>query len=133
MPALLLVVLLTTIMTPPLLRFRLGQVRAGRRRQPEAVSSRPPGGWVQVHHGIVDLAAQPPSTLALDIVLDAARLMTDGARPGERMLEWIGELSDAPLRWSPGSTQQLFTVLTEGDVRALRFLDTTGCLERATP
>ena len=131
--ALLLVVLLTTLMTPPLLRWRLGQVRAGRRRQPEAVSSRPPGGWVQAHQGIVDLAAQPPSTLALEIVLDAARLMTDGARPGERLLEWIGELSETPLRWSPASTKQLFTVLTEGDVRALRFLDTTGVLERALP
>jgi Na+:H+ antiporter len=131
--ALLLVVLLTTLMTPPLLRWRLGQVRAARRRQPEAVSSRPPAGWVQIHDGIVDLAAQPPSTLALEIVLDAARLMAHGARPGERMLEWIGELGDTPLRWSPASTQQLFTVLAEGDVRALRFLDTTGVLERALP
>ena len=131
--ALLLVVLLTTLMTPPLLRWRLTKVRPGRGGGAEVVSTRPPGGWVQVTCGSVDLVEQPPSSLALEIALDAVRLMTDGVRPGARLLDWIGQSGDTPLQWSPHATRQLFAVLTEGDSRALRFLDTTGVLERALP
>ena len=125
--------LVTTLMTPPLLRWRLTQMRAGRHGRTEAPSPRPAGGWLLVHDGVVDLAADPPARLALDISLDAARAVAQGARPGSSLLSWIGEWSDTPLRWSPDATKQLFAVLTDGDVRAWRFLETTGVLERALP
>jgi Kef-type K+ transport system membrane component KefB len=131
--ALLLVVLVTTLMTPPLLRWRLTAMRAGRRSRSEAPTAKPAGGWLVVHDGVVDLAADPPAQLALEIALDAARSVAQGARPGSPLLSWIGEWSDTPLRWSPAVTKQLFAVLTDGDVRAWRFLETTGVLERALP
>ena len=131
--ALLLVVLVTTLMTPPLLRWRLDAMRAGRRSRSEAPTAKPAGGWLRLHEGVVDLAAEPPAQLALEIALDAARSVAQGARPGSHLLSWIGEWSDTPLRWSPAVTKQLFAVLTDGDVRAWRFLETTGVLERALP
>jgi Kef-type K+ transport system membrane component KefB len=131
--ALLLVVLLTTIMTPPLLRWRLGRIRADRRARPETTSRRPVGGWVQRRDGEVELFGDPPAQLALEIALESARLMTDGVRPGEHLLSWIGEHGETQLRWNRNSTQLLLAALTEGDDRALRFLETTGVLERALP
>ncbi|HEY3669708.1 MAG TPA: cation:proton antiporter [Acidimicrobiia bacterium] len=131
--ALLLVVLVTTLMTPPLLRWRLSAMRAGSQRRAETPSTKPVGGWLVVHEGTVELAADPPAQLALEIALDAAQRVARGARPGSNLLAWIGEGSDIPLRWTPAVTQQLFAVLTDGDVRAWRFLDTTGVLERALP
>ena len=86
-----------------------------------------------VDEGVVELAADPPAQLALELALDAAQSVAQGARPGSHLLAWIGEWSDIPLRWSPGVTKQLFAVLTDGDVRAWRFLETTGVLERALP
>jgi Na+:H+ antiporter len=131
--ALLLVVLVTTLMTPPLLRMRLGQMRAGHAGRREPAASRPEGGWLHVVDGTVDLVVDPPAQLALDVTLDAARRVAEGAQPGTRLLDWIGEWSDTPLRWSDDSTVELFSVLTNGDVRAWRFLETTGVLERALP
>lgn len=131
--ALLLVVLLTTVITPPILRWRLARIRSQRRARPDSHAARPEGGWLLVRDGTIDLAADPPAQLALDIALDAARAITRGARPGPRLLDWIGEWSDTQLRWNPNASKQLFSVLVEGDVRAWRFLETTGVLERALP
>ncbi len=74
--ALLLVVLATTLVAPPLLRWRLQQLRAGRaeRRHP---STAPPGGrWLVTRDGEVDLAGSPPEGLAL---VTGAR-----SRPGDQ-------------------------------------------------
>jgi Na+:H+ antiporter len=131
--ALLLVVLVTTIMTPPLLKWRLNQVRTGRKPRPDSHAPKPEGGWLRVDDGVVDLVAAPPSQLALDLSLEAARGIAQGARPGSQLLDWIGEWSDTPLRWNADATRQLFAVLVDGDARAWRFLETTGVLERALP
>ena len=131
--ALLLVVLVTTIVTPPLLRWRLERIRAGAAGVREAPEPRPEGGWLVAHGGVVDLAARPPAQLALDVSLRAATAIAGGARPGSSLLDWIGTGSDVPLRWDDDATAGLFRVLTEGDVRAWRFLETTGVLERALP
>ena len=131
--ALLLVVLVTTLMTPPLLRWRLNQIRTGHRARPDSHAAKPEGGWLAVDDGVVDLVADPPAQLALDLSLDAARAIAQGARPGSKLLDWIGEWSDTPLRWNADATKQLFAVLVDGDVRAWRFLETTGVLERALP
>ncbi len=81
--ALLLVVLATTLVAPPLLRWRLQQIRAGRaeRRHP---STAPPGGrWLVTRDGVVDLAGSPPEGLALSLALEAAQAISrGGVQPG---------------------------------------------------
>nr|MBA3654876.1 ACT domain-containing protein [Actinomycetota bacterium] len=128
--ALLIVVLATTLVTPPALKWRLTALRS--RRRAVASATRPEGGWLVVPDGVVDLAGEPPSHLALEVALDAALAATT-ARPGSRLLDWFGALPDEPLRWDKAATQKLFELLRRGNARSWRFLDTTGVLERALP
>jgi Kef-type K+ transport system membrane component KefB/predicted amino acid-binding ACT domain protein len=132
--ALLLVVLSTTLLAPPLLRWRLQQMRAGRaeRRHP---STAPAGGrWLVTRDGVVDLAGSPPEGLALPLALEAAQAISKGGvQPGRTLLDFLGDLGDAPMRWSRDASRQLFEVLRTGDARTWRFLETTGVLERALP
>ena len=132
--ALLLVVLATTLVAPPLLRWRLQQLRAGRaeRRHP---STAPPGGrWLVTRDGEVDLAGSPPEGLALSLALEAAQAISrNGVQPGRTLLEYLGDLGDAPMRWDRDASRRLFEVLRTGDARTWRFLETTGVLERALP
>lgn len=130
--ALLLVVLATTLMAPPLLRMRIERLRS--RRGPEAPSEAMPAtGWLAVADGVVELAARPPAVRALHVGLDAALLVADDVRPGSRLLDWLGGLGDVPLRWDDAATTALFDVLGRGTPRTWRFLETTGLLERALP
>jgi Kef-type K+ transport system membrane component KefB len=131
--ALLLVVLATTLLAPPLLRWRLLQIRAEPAGRSDSTVPQPAGGWLHVDDGVVRLAAEPPSARALHVAFDAALAIARGARPDSGLLDWIGACSSTPLRWDTEATDQLFTVLTEGDVRSWRFLETTGVLERALP
>src|SRR5439155_19953745 len=70
--ALLLVVLVTTLMTPPVLRWRLTQMRSARQGRKDSRLTEPAGGWLQVDDGTVDLRADPPARFALTIALEAA-------------------------------------------------------------
>ena len=132
--ALLLVVLATTLLAPPLLRWRLQQLRAGRaeRRHP---STAPPGGrWLVRSDGVVDLAGSPPEGLALSLALEAAQAISQsGLQPGRTLLDYLGDLGDTPMRWDRDASRRLFEVLRSGDARTWRFLETTGVLERALP
>gem|GEM_PF-27247 len=130
--ALLLVVLATTLLAPPLLRARLQRVRA--RRGADAPSEpMPEGGWLVARDGVVDLAAQPATARALHVGLDAALLVGEDTQPGSRLLDWLGGLGEVPLRWDDAATSALFEVLRRGTPRTWRFLETTGLLERALP
>ena len=129
--ALLLVVLVTTLVTPPLLRWRLSRIR-GRRHGVAAGAARPDGGWLQVLDGTVDVAAEPPPHVALHVALQAALLLGD-ARPGTRLLDWLSSLGEAPLRWDRAATSELLAVLDRGTVRSWRFLELSGMLDRALP
>ncbi|MEX1006314.1 MAG: cation:proton antiporter [Acidimicrobiia bacterium] len=131
--ALLLVVLATTLVTPPLLRWRLLQLRAGQSARADSSAPEPEGGWLRRHDGAIDLAADPPAQLALHVAFDAALAIASGARPGSKLLDWLGVWSDTPLRFDAAATKKLFSVLVDGDPRAWRFLETTGVLERALP
>ena len=130
--AVLFVVLATTMVTPSLLRWRLGRVRASSATVPAAGGPEPPGGWLRVDDGEVELAGVPPDPLALPLALRAARLAAT-RRPGPALLDWLGHMATRPLRWDPGATNELFRVLGEGNARSWRFLETTGVLERALP
>jgi Sodium/hydrogen exchanger family len=131
--ALLLVVLVTTLLAPPLLRWRLQAMKADRRPQLGAGEPVPRGGWLRVDDGIVDLAGAPPTHAALSIGLDAALMIADRSRPGRRLLEWLGSLDDEVIRWDKDATQKLFELLSRGNDRAWRFLEASGVLERALP
>ena len=130
--ALLLVVLVTTLMTPPILGWRICQ--NARRRSIEPARPRPSGGWLSVDtSGLVELAAEPARAEAVHVALDAALLLTRG-RPGTKLLDWFGSLpSDEALVWDSRATRQLLNLLREGNARSWRFLDITGVLDRALP
>ena len=128
--ALLLVVLATTLVTPPLLRARLQAVRA--HRTSPAARPAPAGGWLVVTDGKVALQAVPPDFAALHVALQAAHLVADAA-PDRSLLDWMGELGDTPLRWDPAATRELLGLLRTGSPRSWRLLDTNGVLERALP
>ena len=129
--AVLVVVLVTTLLAPPALRWRTSALLA--RRHSRAVSvPEPDGGWLAAHDAIVDLRADPPDHLALHIALRASLLARD-ARPGSRLLDWLGTTANAPMRWDRDATSELFEVLRTGSVRSWRLLEATGILERALP
>ncbi len=129
--ALLLVVLATTLVTPPLMKWRLTRLRS--RRKPPPSSPEPAGGWLVTSGGVVDLAAEPPDHRALLVALRAAREVGH-ARPSQRLLEWLGRLGpDVALRWDPQATAELLVLLPTGTARSWRLLQTVGVLERALP
>jgi len=128
--ALILVVLATTLMTPPLLRARLQSVR--RSRASPAARPMPAGGWLTVDDDTVTLRALPPDFVALHVALQAAQAVT-GGRPGRALLDWLGGLGDVPLRWDAAATGELLGLLRTGSARSWRLLDTSGVLERALP
>jgi len=154
--ALLLVVLATTLLTPPALRWRLGQLRA--RIRASAPQSAPAGGWLLVgtsgpaaNHTagvaasvrpnagggpaaakVVELAAEPPLGEALSVALQAA-LACESRQPGPRLLSWLGDLPPDRLPWNPEAKRRLLDLLSAGGPRSWRFLAVTGILARALP
>lgn len=133
--SLLLVVLATTLLTPPLLRWRLLRMRA--RPAPAAAAvAKPEGGWLTVlpgpGGGVVELAAEPPVSRALAVALEAA-LLGRRHRPGALLLDWLARLPDQPLAWDRASRDRFFQLLDDGGPRSWRFLSLTGVLDRALP
>ena len=130
--ALLLVVLVTTLLTPPLLRLRLLHVRRSQSVVGEAEATEPASGWLRTEDGRVDLAAQPPPSETLVVALRAA-LLGEHLQPGAKLLDWLSTLPDQPLAWTGPARTALFDLLERGGPRAWRFLTVTGVLARALP
>jgi Kef-type K+ transport system membrane component KefB len=130
--ALLLVVLATTLLTPPLLGARLRRVVGAGSAALRGTGTPPPEGWLVVDGGTVELTAEPAGQAALLVSLDAARLLA-GARPGPRLATWAAGLAAVPVRWDRAATDALFRLLAEGNARSWRFLEQSGVLERALP
>lgn len=130
--ALILVVLLTTLMTPPLLRWRLGRADQSVAVDVDLVTERPEAGWVSVGDGIIHLDAVPPASATVPIALDAA-LAARAASPGGDLLSWFARHRGEALEWHPDDTAALVQVLREGTPRSWRLLDASGVLERALP
>lgn len=132
--ALLIVVLVTTLMTPPLLRWQLA------RPSPEAASpattieagSEPPQGWLTVEHDEVVLTGRPPSAMVVPLALRAGALVVT-ARPSDALLEWLDDPANDPLKWRPGNTDALVSLLHHGTARTWRLLEVTNVLERTLP
>ncbi len=131
--ALLLVVLITTVGTPPVLRARLLAMRAGRRAPGTTPSAVPtgelvfldPGGYVQLH-------SEPLPSDALRTALQAARLAREHGA-GATLLEWLEAFPPGPRRFDAAARDEFFRLLAEGGPRSWRLLTTSGVLQRALP
>ncbi len=131
--ALLLVVLVTTLVTPPLLKFRYGQLRADvRRRGPSAGTEPPDGGWLAVREGEVLLASTPPDEQGTLVGLRAA-VLAGRSHPADDVLEWLVGLPDDAVRWDTEAYDALLDLVERGNARSWRFLLSTGVLDRALP
>jgi len=127
--ALVAVVLVTTLLAPPLLRWRIKKVDA--RRPEREVAPMPEGGWL-VAGDSIELAAEPPLDDALVVALDAAR-MVNAAPPSEALLDWLGRVDLVEVRWERKATARLMDLLRDGSIRSWRFLEAAGVLERTLP
>ena len=132
----LMVVLATTLLTPPLLRWRLQKIETHAGQGAGAPAPVPPGGWLKVQArpfgALVELAAEPPLEASLDIALAAAAEMVDHV-PGPRLLDWYAGQDPTTLRWSQASRDAFFRLLTSAGPRSWRFLSVSGVLDRALP
>ena len=127
--ALLIVVLLTTVLTPPLLRMRLGRTSAA----PDMTVTAEPGeGWLTTVGGEIRLSGTPPPSLTVPLALKTAAL-SNTARPSANLLDWFAAHRNTPADWSFDDTGALVRLLRTANPRAWRFLDVTGVLERALP
>lgn len=127
--ALLIVVLLTTVVTPPLLRVRLGKASTA----PDlVVTEEPADGWLTTAAGEIQLNGVPPASLTVPLALKTAAL-ANTARPSAALLDWFAAHRNSTADWSFDDTGALTRLLRTGNPRAWRFLDVTGVLERALP
>ena len=137
----LLVVLATTLMTPPLLRWRLQRLGGP---APAAVgeggtvpkAEPPPGGWFtfELHStgSRFDLAAEPDERHTLEIALSAA-IVADDHTPGATLFAWLSDQPRSPLVWSAAARERFLDLLRSGGPRAWRFVTMTAVLDRALP
>ena len=130
--ALLLVVLVSTLVTPPLLRLRLGHTASSAPAEEDVTVEPPDGGWIEIVDDEVTLRVRPPASETVPIALETALLAADH-RPASALLDWFAAHRDRPLQWDPDDTPALVTLLRADQPRAWRFLEATGVLERALP
>jgi Kef-type K+ transport system membrane component KefB/predicted amino acid-binding ACT domain protein len=130
--ALLLVVLITTVATPPVLRWRLLELRSRRPTTPVAAAS---GGTALLRvgeSGLVELDVEPLPSDALVVALRAARLCTRHAA-SNGLLAWLDNFPPGPRRWDDASRAEFFALLADGGPRAWRLLTASGVLQRSLP
>ena len=127
--ALVIVVLGTTLLAPPLLRWRIGHLHRRQGQRPRAPA--PPDGWLRVN-GEVAIAGEPPDEEALVIALEAALLVAD-APPSSELLDWLGRVDASTATWDGRATARFLAILSNGSVRSWRLLEAAGVLEKALP
>ena len=127
----LVVVLVTTLVAPPLLRWRLGN-QAEAIEDSTALAMRPLEGWVKTIDGQIVLNGAPPVRSLVEIGLTSASLAID-ARPSSQLLDWFALHRNATLSWNDDATIGLLRVLRLGSARSWRFLETIGFIQRALP
>ena len=131
--ALLLVVLVTTLVAPQLLKARHHHLRAGAlaERVPHDAPV-PEGGWLRIGQDSVGLAAHPPAALALPLAVDAA-IFIARRRPEPDLLDWLADSMPTTTPWPTALTPRLLDVIEQGNRRSWRFLETVGVLDAALP
>lgn len=142
--AILLMVLVTTLITPPLLTAQLKRVQRSRLPLDEGGGVEPTQGWLQppvkvggsATRPTFGLTATPPRSSLLPVSLEAA-LLSEHADPDRELVDWIRESArvreDAGVVWDRTSTDRFLRLLEGATPRAWRLLDTTGVLEVALP
>src|SRR5688572_6580978 len=131
--ALLLVVLVTTLVTPQLLKLRYAKLRGDQvtvATPPDAPA--PEGGWLRVTRDEVDLAARPPDHLVVRVGLDAAMALAR-RRPTEALVEWLADAANGTVPLDQALTAKVLDVVEFGNARSWRFLETSGVLQRTLP
>jgi Kef-type K+ transport system membrane component KefB/predicted amino acid-binding ACT domain protein len=129
----LLMVLLTTVITPPLLRWRI-ELGGSALEDVDTVevTDEPVGGWIRVIDGHVQLHGVPPASLTLPLILEAA-VHAAQAQPNNALLDWAHTNRNESLTWDAETTQLLLDVLVRGNSRSWRFLELTSVIDRALP
>jgi [protein-PII] uridylyltransferase len=127
------VVLATTMLAPPLLRWRSQRVRARTRaHHPVADAEQGPAPLLVVEQNKVALAAEPTVGRALATVLEAARLCA--TRPAaDSLLDWIAEYPPAAHRFDDDARREFVALLRDATPRSWRLLLMSGVLDRALP
>jgi Kef-type K+ transport system membrane component KefB len=126
--ALLVVVLVTTVATPPAIRARIHATRS--RSGAATTTTEPEGGWLESLDGVVRLRARPAEQLGLAIALRAAEMAaTDEA--DDDLVAWMVDLAGAELTWTTSARAALADLLANGNRRSWRLLDATGLLAAA--
>ena len=131
--ALLLVVLSTTLMAPPLLKIRS---RVVLQRTRDAVRARG-GDEVPPIPLVIDREVHLPGVVAgedaLELALRAA-VFARSAAPSGDLVAWLGGVEEGlATGWSAEERELLFDVIERGNARSWRFLEATGTLDRAMP
>lgn len=133
--SLLIVMLVTTLITPPALRWRLaGTASRTAADLPSGAApvDEPDGGWLTVEDDEIVLRAEAPADLTIPLALQAAGLARH-ARPGPDLLDWIARHRSTELVWEHAHTGDLVELVGAAEPRSLRFLEVSGVLERALP
>ncbi len=131
--ALILVVLATTVGTPPLLKARLVRIRASRRARVPAATSGTSDSLVSVDsRGRVTIAGDPLPSQALGVALAAARLC-ERHQPSDALLEWLDAFPAGPRPFDEHARAEFWRLLSEGGPRSWRLLTASGVLQRALP
>ena len=129
----LLVVLVTTVLTPPLLRWRI-QSNDSSAGLDDGIpdTDEPTGGWIRLINGDIQLHGNPPVALTLPLALEAS-LHAAHAQPDSTLLDWMHAHRNAPITWDERSTDLFLDLLMRGNARSWRFLEVTNTLGRAVP
>jgi Kef-type K+ transport system membrane component KefB len=129
--ALILVVLATTVGTPPLLRWRLLQMR--KRRRAHVTSGGSSDALVSIDsRDRVTITGEPLPSQALAVVLAAAR-MCERHQPSDALLEWLEAFPPGPRAFDEQARAEFWRLLSEGGPRSWRLLTSSGVLQRALP
>lgn len=134
--SLLIVVLLTTVITPPWLRSRYLSLNRKRRQADSDTTmiiegSDDLGEYAVVDH-LVAIVREPSDASALAGALRAAR-MCDTNTPSESLLKWMSELPTGVRRMDENAQREYLAVLRGSGPNTWRTLLVTGILGRTTP
>ncbi len=130
--SLLLVILVTTLATPQLLKLRYGRIRASQQAVDLDGDPMPAEGWLRVSERMVELTARPPAQAGLEVALKAAVLVARN-EPGPLLTEWLAGLPPGMWRWRADALDQLLDTIERGNARSWSFLDSTGVLPTVLP
>ncbi len=131
--SLLLVVLVTTLVTPQLLKLRYTRMGPGSVLEiDESGEPQPPGGWLRTTNDEIELAARPPAADAVQIGLSAA-VGVAYREPGQLLSSWLTAVPEAVKRWNVDLFDDFLDVIERGNARSWRFLDVVGVLEGVSP